>query len=224
MMKKIAAFYLATVFLHPMAWAQEPQPAGDATDPTSAQVDAGAVVEQTPKRPTDQPAVPGRYYAGGAIGTVFFRDNSIDNFDLDYDTGSQIAGFGGMRFGMVRAEVELASQYAEFDPSNSRFDGDFNVFRATASLYLDLFTVETGWFKKGMTPYIGGGLGVAVADIEGFDDDDAGFTTHGEVGISFPILDRIDIIPAYRYEWSDFDELDDNQKAHSVRVGARYNF
>ena len=121
------------------------------------------------------------------------------------------------------SKLRSARKEPSFDPSNSVFDGDFDVFRATANLYLDFGTFPVNLVKT-ITPYIGGGVGIAVADIEGFDDDDSAFTFHGEAGVSFPIWRNVELVPAYRYERADFDEFDDAQEAHVVRVGARYNF
>lgn len=223
MLRHIATVCVTTVFLPALAWAQQASPVDDPNNPTVEEIAPVPLGEPASARSSKLPTAIDNLYAGASLGPVFFRDNSIGALDIDYDTGTQLTAFGGARLGLLRIEGEIASQYAEFDPSNSVFDGDFSVFRATANLYLDLGTYQAKWVKS-ITPYVGGGVGVAVADIEGFDDDDSGFTTHGEVGFSFPIQAKIELVPAYRFEWSDFDELDDNQKAHIVRVGARYNF
>ena len=142
----------------------------------------------------------------------------------DFETGGQITVLAGKRLGPLRVEAEIASQGAEFDPSNSRFDGDIYIGRFTASAYVDITNIDVSWIKGGITPYLGGGAGIAVVDVESVDDDDEGFTAHGEAGFSFPIHKRVEIVPAYRYEWADFDDFDRNHRAHTIRVGGRYNF
>jgi opacity protein-like surface antigen len=225
MMKHIAMSCLAAMVLQPMAWAQEVSSEEGPTVLTGEETGASSAAGQAKAKPAKGPSALEGFHAGVAVGPVYFRDNEIGNFDIDYDTGSQFTVHAGTRFNILRTEIELGSQYAEFDPSNSIFDGDVSIFRATVNAYLDIYTIDVNWIKHGgLTPYIGGGLGVAVADIEGFDDDDVGFTVNGEAGVSFPIFKQIDIVPAYRFEWTDFDEFDDNQKAHTIRVGGRYRF
>ncbi len=178
--------------------------------------------EQAPARHATSSTFLDGAYAGAAVGPVFFRDNEIDDIDLDYDVGGQLTAYFGKRISRLRLEAELASQGVEFDPSISRFDGDLNVFRVVANVYLDVATFDLDWVD-GLTPYLGGGLGIAFADIEGFDDE-TGFTYHGEIGLSFPVHPRIDVVPAYRYERTDFSDFEDDQEAHTIRAGARYNF
>ncbi len=214
-LKNIATYCLAAVLVPSFASAQQTLPGNDLPPP--------GVDGQAPARSSKLPAMIDSVYVGGSLGPVFYEDNSIDAFDLDYETGGQITAFGGVRIGALRIEAEIGSQGTEFDPSNSAFDGDIDIFRATANLYLDLGTFPVGLVKT-ITPYVGGGVGVAAVDIEGFEDDTSAFTFHGEVGASFPIWRNIDLVPAYRYERSDFDDFDDDQVGHVVRMGARYNF
>jgi opacity protein-like surface antigen len=224
MMKQIAVFCLATVSLLPSAWAQQASPADEPTIITPPEARGSDYAEDPVPAGRARSTSPlAGFYAGAIVGPVFFRDNSVGAIDIDYETGGQLAAFFGKRFGILRTEAEIASQGVEFDPSNSQFDGDLSIFRATANLYLDVASFDAGRVH-GITPYVGGGLGFAVADIEGFDDDDAAFTAQGEVGVSVPIIARLDVISAYRFEWTDFEEFDDDQHAHTLRVGARYNF
>lgn len=213
MIRKMAIVCLGTVCLQPTVWAQDATP--DETGPASAR-------ERAPERRSTSSSAFDGYYAGATVGPVFYRDNSIDGVDLDYDVGGQLAAFFGARYDRLRIEGEFATQGAEFDPSISRFDGDFNIFRAVASLYLDIAAFDLGAVHD-VTPYIGGGLGIAFADIEGFDDDTA-FTYHGEIGASFPVYRNIEVVPGYRYERSDFSDFEDDQEAHTIRASVRYNF
>lgn len=213
MNKVIAVVFLGTVCSQPMAWAQDAQ--SDEAEPVYQD-------EKTPEQHASSSSFLDGAYAGAAVGPVFFHDNSIDDVDLDYDVGGQFTALFGKRISRLRIEAELANQGVEFDPSISRFDGDLNVFRAVVNLYLDIATIDLDWVD-GLTPYLGGGLGIAVADIEGFDDD-AGFTFHGEIGVSFAVHPKIDVVPAYRYERTNFSDFEDDQEAHSIRASARYNF
>ena len=227
MIRQIAVAGLATLLTQSPAWSQETLPPVD----PGLEGTEGDVIKQSPPRPPEdeQPAVQREsplkgFYAGIAFGPVFYRDNSIGNVDIDYESGGQLNILAGAFLGPLRPEIELSSQYAEFDPDNSQFDGDFDVFRATVSLYFDVATIDVSWIKGGLTPYLGGGLGIAVADIEGFNDDDTGFTYHGEFGVNIPVFRQLSVVPAYRYERSDFDEFDDDTEAHTIRAGVRYTF
>lgn len=224
MMKQIAAFCLVSIVLQPLAWGHEDvkttKPEHDASAKDGDIITGKLDADRLSKKHSALEGV----YVGAATGPVFYRDNSIDGFDLDFYSGGQLTVLAGKRLGPLRAEFEIANQGAEFDPSNSRFDGDIYIGRFTVSAYLDVTNVDVSWIKGGITPYLGGGAGVAVADVEGFDDDDTGFTAHGEAGFSFPIHKRIEIVPAYRFEWADFDDFDRNHKAHTIRVGGRYSF
>ena len=212
------------MFCRSLAWAHQDEAKPNPTAEAPAKSDEIVTEDLDANRHTKKRSALDGVYVGGATGPVFYRDNSIEDFDLDFETGGQITVLAGKRLGPLRVEAEIASQGAEFDPSNSRFDGDIYIGRFTASAYVDITNIDVSWIKGGITPYLGGGAGIAVVDVESVDDDDEGFTAHGEAGFSFPIHKRVEIVPAYRYEWADFDDFDRNHRAHTIRVGGRYNF
>ncbi|MGI9450337.1 MAG: outer membrane protein [Geminicoccaceae bacterium] len=213
MIKKAAFVCLGTVCLQPTVWAHDVPP---------AETQSVAHGEQEPEQRSKLASAFDGFYVGATIGPVFYRDNSIDDVDLDYEAGRQLSVFVGTRLSRLRIEAEFVNQGVEFDPSTSRFDGDLYIFRAVAGVYLDIARFKVGGLDD-VTPYLGGGFGVADADIEGFDDD-VGFTYHGGIGVSFPVNANFDIVAGYRYERTDFSEFDDDQEAHTIRAGARYNF
>ncbi len=222
MMKQLVAFGLTSLAMQTVAWSQQQYPEAGAGERVYVPAPADEATSPLGNQPFLQDV-----YAGVALGSVFYRDNTVeggDGFDMDFEPGGLFAVYAGKRLGSLRAEIEITNQGAEFDPSNSQFEGDANLSRFTASAFVDVTTLDVSWAKGGVTPYIGGGAGFAVIDIESVDNDDVGFTAHGEVGVSIPIVHRIDVVPAYRLEWADFDDLEKDHYAHTIRIGARYNF
>lgn len=159
---------------------------------------------------------PGGLYVGVVGGVQFFSDNEDGNVDIDFDTGYVVGGLLGYRFGALRAEAELDYQETEANDFV-----DVEILRYTAGLYYDIAALPLP-----ITPYIGGGVGLASIDSDGGGNDETNFTFHGEVGGSLYLGDSLAIVPAYRYEWIDNEDLvsDDPVESHALRVGLRLSF
>lgn len=146
-------------------------------------------------------------YAGGAIGTATFFDQG--NIEYDY-LGFVIAGQVGYRWTPdIRLEAEIAYESTEAEVSGINFDVD--VLRLGASAYYDFHGVSIG----GMTPFAGGGLG--LADLDGR----AGVvgtepSAHIDGGASLTLGTNIDVVPMARWE------LTDDASNFQLRVGARF--
>lgn len=160
--------------------------------------------------------VPGGLYVGVVGGVQLFSDNEDGDVDIDFDTGYVVGGLLGYRFGDFRTEAELNYQETEANDFV-----DVEILRYTAGLYYDIAA-----FPLPITPYIGGGLGLASIDSDGGGNDETNFTWHGEVGGSLYLGDQLAIVPAYRYEWIDNDGLvsDDPVTSHAFRLGLRLSF
>lgn len=168
-------------------------------------------------------------YLGLVGGAQFFDGvDAGDGTEIDFDTGYVVGGQLGYRFGQLRAEAELAYEVAELeDVDDDIFDT--KVIRAAAGLYFDLLPVAA---LGGISPYAGGGIGVANIEIEGtdgndFEDDETGFTFHGEAGVTIKITENLAIAPHYRFEWFDTKEVanfENDLYAHAVRVSGRFSF
>ena len=129
----------------------------------------------------------------------------------------------------------------------SRRGGDIDLLAFSANVFADMRT------ESGITPYLGGGIGVVKSDVDkptksttsefkvsrnisGHKSTD--LTAFGEVGIAFPVFGIVEIVPGYRYQWinnaeSAIDEegvIDDvaggidDVTAHIFKVGFRYSF
>jgi len=106
-------------------------------------------------------------------------------------------------------------------------DGELDVLRGTAGLYLDITLLPV------FTPYVGGGIGAAhiegeattVAGVRVEFEDDTHLTGHGEVGLAFDLLPLVSIVPAYRFIWIDNGEgAIEDTTAHVLKLGARIEF
>jgi len=175
-------------------------------------------------------------YVGISAGGLLFQDldGSVEgeSASLDFAPGYAIAAQLGYRFSALRTELELEYGVVDLDVIEAAgvsedLDGELNVLRGTAGLYLDFTLLPL------FTPYVGGGVGAAHVDgdsttIDGVTvevEDDTHLTAHGEVGLALDFLPFVSIVPAYRYIWIDSGEGDlDDTTAHLIKLGARFEF
>lgn len=166
--------------------------------------------------PVAAQTLPGNLYVSVLGGVQLFSDNKNGNVDIEFDTGFVVGGLVGIRFAGLRAEAELDYQETEANDVV-----DVEIFRYTAGLYYDIPVLPLP-----ITPYVGGGLGLASIEASNGGNDETNFTWHGEIGGSLDLGPNIAIVPAYRYEWIDNEGLvsDDPVRAHAFRMGVRWSF
>jgi len=183
---------------------------------------ADAVVGSEPT-PAPESFDESRFYISGFIGAAFVDDNEFEGvvsgaspvINLDYDTGLFLGGAIGKEFGefgpgSLRGELELSYLQSDVDrldftgngasPDVIIGDAEFSSVNLAANFLLDF---DTGGL---ITPYIGGGLGVAFTDFEAayvpgvrLDDSDTNFLLQGIVGASAPLNDSADLFVEGRY-------------------------
>ena len=168
-------------------------------------------------------------YLGLAIAQSSFYDiDAGDGTEIDFDSGSAVRGQIGYGFGSWRAQAEVAYQFVEFeDVDDDEFDT--NIIRGTVSLFYDFAPLSV---LDAPIPYVGGGIGFANIAIDGedgndFEDDKTGLTFHGELGLAYNLTDNLALMPQYRFEWYETDEVadvQDNLFSHAFGVGGRYHF
>ncbi len=165
-------------------------------------------------------------YIGLAIAQSSFYDiDAGDGTEIDIDSGSAVRGQIGYGFGSWRAQAEVAYQFVEAeDVDGDDFDND--IIRGTIGLFYDFAPLQ---IFESPTPYVGGGIGFAniAVDGDGIDDDQTGFTFHGELGLAYNLTDSFSLAPQYRFEWyetNDVAEVQDNLFSHAFGVGGRYHF
>ena len=161
-------------------------------------------------------------YITGAVGQSTFWDVETDGGgDVEFDLlAFFISGALGYRVSPnVRAEAEWLFEAADIDDSSEEAE----VIRGTISGYYDFAATSLLGFSN-LTPYAGGGAG--VANVEVGSDDENEFTFHAEAGLSMPISDNLAFVPGVRLEYIflDDDDFDDDLWITQLRAGLRYSF
>jgi opacity protein-like surface antigen len=159
------------------------------------------------------------FYLEGSVGATFAGELEWNGDDYETDTGWNAAVAAGMGFGgNWEGEVELSYDRVEYScctPNNTR------EYRLMANV---LYNIDAG----GVTPYFGGGLGVAWVTYEasGAYEDDATVAAYQLIGgVRVPLGDNFSLFGEYR--WQDtFENAEgdiDNweHSGHNLAVGAR---
>jgi len=191
------------------------------------------LVVATAAMPTNASAAQKRpnAYISGFLGFNQTEDATVNNTDyapppieysdrLEFDPGIYIGGTCGFDFGLLRLEGELSYRGAEISsiheivpiaPPAQRFtsiDGDIDVLAMMANAWFDLEN------QSPVTPYWGGGIGVAnlqLSDTSGYpanggsrvglyqEDDESVFAYQAGAGLELAINPRFSLDLGYRY-------------------------
>lgn len=185
----------------------------------------------------------GQYYVFGGAGANLPLETEAKNGtfsdDIDYDVNpAGIAGLGYYYNDVMRTEVELGYRTNKVDEiagSSAGIAGDATTYSAMVNVVFD-FKNNTA-----ITPYIGGGLGIAHVDLDGVNPvntsltlDDTTTIPAGQAiaGLSYSLNKNWDIFADYRF-FSDIGGNDDyalsngstaeaDYSAHSGFLGVRY--
>lgn len=183
-------------------------------------------------------------YFGGHAGLNLTVDSDITEPVVFYgdtasfDTGFALGGFVGYDTGTgVRVEGELTYRSNDLDGFSLLpgvpFDGGIDSLSLMGNVFYD-FNTGSAW-----SPYVGGGLGVALmtADITSvgidvIDDDDTVFAYQLGAGVGYALSPTVSITADYRFfatgnpEFADFaaDNIEFEYMNHSILVGARTTF
>lgn len=182
----------------------------------------------------------GRGYVSAFIGTNMVKDTTITDYSasppyrdrLEFDPGTYGGVTGGIDFGMLRLEGEISYRGNEVDSlteedgtTHSDFDGYVGLTAFMLNAFID---IETGSM---VTPYVGGGVGLANLSIEDLpfyeDDDDTVLAYQLGAGLGFNITRSFTVDLGYRYfdtERADFYKASMDYRSHAVAVGFRYTF
>jgi opacity protein-like surface antigen len=189
-------------------------------------------------------------YVSWFIGVSAPQERHADSYDyygsyddrVEFDSGIDVGGSGGYDFGYVRLEEELSYKYGDIDAvhdttSNATYhdiDGSMGVFAAMFNCFFDLHN------NSPVTPYLGGGIGVAVLHLDDtyydhgklYDaDDDTVFAYQVGAGVEININRSFSLDLGYRYFVTDKgrfegDGLGTRMKfeSHNGTVGVRFKF
>ncbi|MHB9097149.1 MAG: outer membrane protein [Syntrophales bacterium] len=198
-------------------------------------------------------------YVSGFLGVSFPVDMDVTstqyvpgvqtfNDRVEFDPGINIGGAGGYDFGYLRIEGELSYKNAEMSSivektSQTRFanvDGRVGVFALMGNAFLDLRNPSP------VTPYIGGGVGLAtlrLSNTDGTDtktgfrtrlydsDDDTVFAYQAGAGLEIAFTQRLSLDIGYRYFGTAKAKFNRHATAaelkfesHNASVGLRVKF
>lgn len=202
------------------------------------------------------PAYPGAYVSG-FLGINANRDTDAASTDfitfndrVKFDPSISIGGTGGYDFGFVRLEGELSYKHAEIksitDQDGFRFQNVNGSLGAQAMMFNGFFDLHN---NSRITPYFGGGVGVAglfLSDTTGIDTsggtaqritlygeaDDAVFAYQVGAGMEIDINRFYSLDIGYRYFVTDRATFDSDLgispsmkfESHNVNLGVRFKF
>jgi opacity protein-like surface antigen len=172
----------------------------------------------------------------GLFGGASFADDiefedDIGEVELGLDTGFNVGGVLGVDFSdYFRGEVELSyAQYGLDDCEAEGLvkcappDGDLSAFYALANLWFDF---DVG----GFSPYIGGGVGGAMLDIDSppIGDDSAwGLAFQAGGGIRFDLGETVSVDLGYRFKGIpdiSLGDFDSELYSHNAQIGVMFEF
>jgi opacity protein-like surface antigen len=140
--------------------------------------------------------------------------------------GASLGGHFGAAFNGIRAEAEIA--HTAIANYNIFSGGDKDATSFMANGYYDF---DTG---SPLKPYIGAGIGIALAHIRdqrisgnGAEDDDIVFAFQAMGGVGYEILPSTTIFGGYKYFGTTdvtVGTLSENISFHSIEIGVRYSF
>lgn len=180
------------------------------------------------------------WYGQVSAGYLQLQDNSgsINGVGVksEYDNGFNLSAAVGYAYGNgFRSEFEGGYGRTGYDKvtvggTTADVSADVDLWSAYAAGYYD-------FDFKSVKPYVGAGIGFVHASNDNFTVTSGGtsfsgsggsetdFSAFGEVGLTFPLTDRMDLVPGVRYVWLDNSSAgQDDDTAWLFKVGLRYKF
>ena len=192
--------------------------------------------------PPEEPIVDTVWYLGVFGGASWADlDNGVpdnhDDFNLDTEIGWTAGGVLGINFvEHVRGEIEVS--YAQYNLDDcdgpgcgSPGDhGDIAALYALANLWWDLDFGGGGLFGGGGAPYIGGGAGAAMLDLDFAqnNDNEWAFAFQAGAGFRFGLGGPVTVDVGYRFKGIPdvgFNNgLDAELYSHNAQIGLNFEF
>lgn len=200
------------------------------------------------------PIDPGPYFTGFA-GATFPRSVDVTGVDVGvpvndhvrFHPGYYVGGAFGFDFGLLRLEGEVSYKDSELKSVNasgvpfSSVDGDVSALGFMGNLWFDIHNPTP------ITPYIGGGAGVAVLDLNNTsafnpatgspliplypDDRDTVFAYQGGACLDIAMTRHVSLDVGYRYFGTEKGHFNDgplsaNMKfeSHNALLGIKVKF
>jgi len=158
------------------------------------------------------PVATGNFYAsffGGAamINDFDFASSLPGAGTVSFDTGYSVDAALGYDFGNgLSLEGQLG--YLNADLSDGSYNGTDLLAEGTASVTYGMINAWYGFDLGGITPFIGGGIGVASLALDsvfaavpdsGIDDSEVTWAAQLGAGVSFALTDNVSLAGRYRY-------------------------
>lgn len=180
-------------------------------------------------------------FGGGVISETQGITADVTTEALQFDTGFTAGGVVGREImHLVRGELEVS--YARIE-GDTRENGGLNSSVSLSGHVDAVFLLANVWkdfsLGSGLTPYIGGGVGLGFTDIdltteEPINGDDTSFAAQVGAGVRFAISDRLTLDAGYRFKGvvdvltDGLDSDQDNGKGsyfiHTLQAGVTYSF
>jgi len=180
------------------------------------------------------------WYGQVSAGYLQLRDNDGNlggtSIKSEYDNGWTVTGAVGYGFrNGFRTEIEGGYARSSYDSvtvggSKINTSADIDLWSLYAAGYYDFWLI-------GVRPYLGAGAGLVHAQIDTFaatsggttfrgpGGDSTDFSMFGEFGLTFPLSERLELVPAVRYVWIDNSGGgQDDDTAWVFKAGLRYRF
>jgi opacity protein-like surface antigen len=178
-------------------------------------------------------------------GAAYLTDSELEadltaDVDVTYDIGWLVDGAVGYAHESgLRGELALgyrSNELDEFEFSGMSVEGDGRLaaFTAMANGYYDFYLDRYGTQgpAANLTPFIGGGVGVAILDVDDDDDNvssesDTVFAYQAIAGLSYAFTRNIAGSLSYAYfatTDAKFGEAELDYNSHNVMLGIRYSF
>jgi opacity protein-like surface antigen len=192
------------------------------------------------------------------IGEDYDGDSASDfwgesgNISLDTDTGFLVGGVLGYNWADTGLRTELELSYSQanldgfdidwdngFDPGDvlcggCEFDPDFDGDVSVTYLFGNLWYGFGDMLNMGgISPYIGGGLGVGFVNIDidsiggvGLDasGDETGFAYQLGGGLMWNLADNVALDLGYRWRGVMLEDYEDDLNSHNVLLGINFGF
>lgn len=162
-------------------------------------------------------------YASVFGGANFLQDsdftNGITNVAVDFNTGFNVGGaigykWNNLNLGFVTPRTELEFSYFDNGVGGINFSGNGPAAEAVISgSDVSAFTLFTNLYfdydnDSRITPYVGGGIGVAFTDLNiaynaanlNLSDSDTNFAWHVGAGASIDVTDSLSFFADARYQ------------------------
>jgi len=189
-------------------------------------------------------------YIEGLIGFGLIPDLDIDTVqsptlsgEASWDLGVVGGGAIGYQFNkFLRTEINVQAGYNEVDSidlGGVKFEGEGDVVSMSAmgNVLVDLplnVWIDHPFGSKGVTPYVGLGVGYLYTDVN---DSNSSLAWNALAGVAFEVAPGMDVTLNYRYmrstEKEKFslagipgsdDRIEVRPESHAFTVGIRYYF